>query len=200
MPTILVMKKHLRIPDMKQYFWITFAVFLLALSLDGSGQRRDQRREQQRYDSELYISAVSIHGDIDLSGWSPMKNLSGIRPNVGFKTGFKITPALIVSMDLGLNSQAFQHTLRMEYFMIGDGRSTVSGAVYNRRGMINNYRRFYLYAYAGTGGILSKSKIKDLDSFQTLLLKGSLEVSSPDSSCSLRRSRESGSGLLGTLS
>ena len=110
-----------------------------------------------------------------------LNNFSGFRPDVGFKTGLKITRDMVVSIYLGLimyggkleekssyindysfNSAAFQHTLRMEYYVIGEGRSVRPGSLFNRRGMINTQRRFYLYGFAGAGGVLSKSKIRDL--------------------------------------
>jgi len=163
---------------MKKHLWLTLIAIILILSADGYGQQR----KLQRYDTDLYISAVSFNRDLGPAGKSILNNLSGFRPNVGFRTGFRITKDLLVTMYLGyimyggkleensgfmnnysFNSAAFQHTLRMEYFFIGDGRSPNRGAVYNRRGMINTERRFYLYTFAGAGGVLSKSKIKDLN-------------------------------------
>jgi hypothetical protein len=146
-------------------------VIILILSADGYGQKR----KLQRYDTDLYISAVSFNRDLGPAGESILNNFSGFRPYVGFRTGFRITKDLVVTMHLGyimyggkleenagymnnysFNSAAFQHTLRMEYFIIGDGRGPKPGAVYNRRGMINTERRFYLFGFAGAGGVLSK--------------------------------------------
>jgi opacity protein-like surface antigen len=40
----------------------------------------------------------------------------------------------------------------------------VRGAgIYNRRGMVNNYNRIYLYLFAGAGGVLSSATVKDLN-------------------------------------
>jgi len=163
---------------MKKNLWLLCIAIFLLLTTDGYGQRRKLRS----YDTDLYISAVSFHREIGLNGGSLVNNFSGFRPDVGFRTGFRITPDFVATMYLGyimyggklqentgymgnytFNSAAFQHTLRMEYFIIGDGRRINPGAVFNRRGMINSYRRFYLYAFAGAGGVLSKSKIKDLN-------------------------------------
>lgn len=166
------------IPFMKKHLWIPLIAILLLLSADGYGQRWKLRR----YEADLYISAVSFHGDIGLAHKPLLNNFNGLRPNVGLKTGFKIMQDLTVSLDLGyimyggkdepgsshgrnysFTSQAFQHTVRMEYYIIGDSRSFISGAIYNRRGMINNYKKLYLYVFAGGGGVLSKSKVKDLN-------------------------------------
>jgi hypothetical protein len=60
-------------------------------------------------------------------------------------------------------SQAFQHVARVEYYLVGAQTAAISGAVYNRRGMVNNYNKIYVYLYGGAGGVLSKSKVKDLN-------------------------------------
>jgi len=60
-------------------------------------------------------------------------------------------------------SHAFVHGLRGEFFIFGAGRSILSGAVYNKRGMINNYNKLNFYLYGGASGILSRSYIKDLN-------------------------------------
>ncbi len=163
---------------MKNKFWIPIIALLVLTSIDGYGQRWKLRR----YEADLYIGAVSFHGDIGLANKPLMNNLNGIRPSIGFKPAFKITQDLTVALDLAyiiyggkdqegsshsrlysFNSHAFQHVVRAEYFLIGDGRSFISGAMYNRKGMVNNYNKLYLYIFGGAGGVLSKSKVKDLN-------------------------------------
>jgi hypothetical protein len=58
---------------------------------------------------------------------------------------------------------AFQHVVRAEYYILGDARTFISGAIYNRRGMINNYNKLYVYVFGAAGGVLSKAKVKDLN-------------------------------------
>jgi hypothetical protein len=65
--------------------------------------------------------------------------------------------------DYSFTSHAFQHVARVEYFILGDSRRFISGAIYNRKGMINDYNKLYLYVFGGAGGVLSKSKVKDLN-------------------------------------
>jgi len=163
---------------MKTKIWLPILLLFLLTTLDGYGQRWKLRR----YEADLYASIVSFHGDIGLANKHLMNNLKGMRPNVGFMPGFKVTQDITVRLDLAylmyggkdeegsshgryysFNTHAFQHVARVEYYILGDGRSIISGAIYNRRGMINNYNKLYLYAFAGGGGVLSKSKVKDLN-------------------------------------
>ncbi len=163
---------------MKKNLWIPIILILLLTSIDGFGQRWKLRR----YEMDIYIGAVSFHGDIGLANKPLLNNFNGIRPSFGIIPRFMITQDIAVSLDLGyliyggkdeegsshgrnysFNSHAFQHIIRGEYFIVGDGRSIISGAVYNRKGMVNNYNKLYLYVFAGGGGVLSKSKVKDLD-------------------------------------
>jgi len=162
---------------MKKQIRITVIALLVLTSVDGYSQRW----KLARYDADIYVSAVSFHGDIGLADRPLANNFNGMRPSIGFKPGFKITQDLSVSLDLGyvvyggkdeegtshgrlysFNSQAFQHVVRVEYNLIGNGRTFISGAIYNRKGMINNYNKLFVYVFAGGGGVLSKSKVKDL--------------------------------------
>jgi hypothetical protein len=164
---------------MKRNFWILIAAIWMLTTLDASGQRWKLRR----YEVDVYLGAVAFHGDIGLAD-RPLANMfNGVRPSVGVIPRFMIRQDMAVSLDLGylmyggkdkegeshgrlysFNSHAFQHMARFEYFILGGaegGRG--GGAIYNRRGMVNNYNKLNLYAFAGAGGILSKSTVKDLN-------------------------------------
>jgi len=163
---------------MKRNIWLLLVFVLILTSADTAGQRWKLRR----YEANLYLAATSFHGDIGLANRPIANNFNGMRPDAGFIGRFKITQDLAVSLDLGyimyggkdkegsthgrlysFTTHAFQHTVRAEYFILGEGRSFGSFAVYNRRGMVNNYNRLYLYAFAGGGGVLTKPKVKDLN-------------------------------------
>jgi len=125
---------------------------------------------------------VSFHGDIGLAD-RPLANMvNGFRPNVGANVRFRVLEGLSANLDLGyvmyggrdeqgsshgryysFNSHAFQHVVRAEYLVFGGRTSPLSDAIYNRRGMLNSYNQLYIYLFAGGGGVLSKSKVKDLD-------------------------------------
>jgi len=54
--------------------------------------------------------------------------------------------------------------VRFDYNLFGSGaRSFGSNALFNRRGMINNYGESYFYVFSGIGGIMSKSKVTDVN-------------------------------------
>ena len=163
---------------MKNKFRIFIIALLVLTSIDGYGQRWKLRR----YEADLYISAVSFHGDIGLANKPLLNNFNGMRPSVGIKTSYLITKDIKVSLDLAymmyggvdeegsshgrlysFNSHAFQHVVRGEYYILGEGSSFGAAAIYNRRGMINDYNHLYLYGFAGVGGVLSKAKVKDLN-------------------------------------
>ena len=163
---------------MNQKLWISIIALLLLTSIDGYGQRWKLRR----YEADFYVGLVTFHGDIGLANQPLLNNFNGIRPSFGFMPKFRITQDFSVSLDLAylmyggkdiegsshgrlysFNSHAFQHAVRLEYYILGDSRRFISGAVYNRKGMVNNYNKLYLYVFGGVGGVLSKAKVKDLN-------------------------------------
>jgi hypothetical protein len=161
---------------MKRTFWILIAALLTLTAMDASGQRWKLRR----YEVDAYLAAVAFHGDIGRASAPLANTFNGMRPSIGVIPRFMIRQNMAVSLDLGyivyggadkegeshgrvytFNSHAFQHFARIEYFLLGTEGGRTSGAIYNRRGMVNNYNRLYLYLFAGAGGIMSKAKVKD---------------------------------------
>jgi hypothetical protein len=163
---------------MKNKLWLPLIAILLLTSVDSFGQRWKLRR----YELDAYIAGVAFHGDIGKAN-QPLANMfNGFRPSFGVTPRFYIWESVAVALDLSyliyggkddpdsshgryysFNTHAFQHGVRGEYFILGTRGPSVSGAIYNRRGMVNNYNRIYIYAYGGVSGVLSKAKIKDLD-------------------------------------
>jgi hypothetical protein len=163
---------------MKNKLWIPLIAILLLTALDGYGQRW----RLQRYEADLYLSAVAFHGDIGLANENFLNNFNGVRPSIGFYPKFRVFRDVKVGLDLSylmyggkdkegsshnrlysFTSHGFQHVARVEYYFFGLGRSQVTGAIYNRRGMLNEYNQLFIYAFAGAGGVVSKSKVKDLN-------------------------------------
>jgi len=162
---------------MKNKLWIPIIVLLILNSFDGYGQRWKLRR----YEADIYFAMASFHGDIGLANKPLLNNINGLRPNVGIKASFRVTQDFNASLDLGyimyggkdqegsshgrvysFTSHAFQHVARGEFYILGDSRRFISGALYNKKGMINNYNKLYLYVFGGVGGVLSKAKVSDL--------------------------------------
>ncbi len=163
---------------MKNKIWIPIIALLLLTSIDGYGQRWKLRR----YELDVYMAGVSFHGDIGLAD-KPIANMfNGFRPSIGVTPRFMVSQNVAVALDLGyymyggkdeegsshgryysFNSNAFVHGVRGEFYFAGTGKNILSGAVYDKRGMINNYNHVFLYLYGGVSGILSKAKVKDLN-------------------------------------
>lgn len=162
---------------MNRNFWILIAVILTFTAIDANGQRWKLRR----YEVDLGVSLTSFHGDIGLANQPFLNSFNGMRPGFSLTPRFFIAKDMAVSLDLSylmfggtdkegsshnrsysFNANAFQHVARFEYFLLGE-LGGIAGGIYNRRGMVNNYNRIYLYLFAGAGGILSSAKVTDLN-------------------------------------
>jgi len=163
---------------MKNKLWIPIIVLLLLTSIDGYGQRWKLRR----YELDMYVAATTFHGDIGKANENLKNMFNGIRPTLGVTPRFFITQNIAVAVDLAyamyggkddpvsshgryysFTSHAFVHGVRGEYYILGTKGLSFAGAIYNKRGMVNNYNKLYLYLYGGVSGVLSKSTIKDLN-------------------------------------
>ena len=163
---------------MKNKLWIPIIALLLLTSVDGYGQRWKLRR----YELDMYVAGVTMHGDIGKAN-EPFANMfNGFRPSIGITPRFFLYERVAVALDLAyanyagkddevsshgrqyaFNTNAFVHGIRGEYYILGNsGGSSMGGGVYNRRGMVNNYNKLFIYLYGGVSGILSKTKVKDL--------------------------------------
>jgi hypothetical protein len=163
---------------MKNKLWIPIIALLLLTSIDGYGQRWKLRR----YELDMYGGVTTFHGDIGMANESLANMFKGVRPVFGVMPRFFIKQKFAVAVDLAyamfggeddpesshgryysFNSQAFVHGVRAEYYILGMAGPSFSGAVYNKKGMVDNYNKLYVYLYGGVSGILSKATIKDLD-------------------------------------
>ena len=163
---------------MKKRLWIPVIALLLVTSVDGWGQRWKLRR----YELDMYVAGVAFHGDIGLAD-KPFANMfNGFRPSFGVTPRFMVTQNIAVALDLSytmyggkdeegsshgryysFNTNAFVHGVRGELYVLGTRENIFAGGIYNRRGMVNEYNRLYLYLFGGASGILSKSHVKDLN-------------------------------------
>ena len=163
---------------MKNILWIPIIALLLLTSIDGYGQRWKLRR----YELDMYVGVTTFHGDIGMANDSFANMFKGARPVFGVMPRFFIKRKFAVAVDLAyamyggkddpesshgryysFTSQAFVHGVRAEYYILGMAGPSFSGAVYNKRGMVDNYNKLYVFLYGGVSGVLSKATIKDLD-------------------------------------
>jgi hypothetical protein len=67
--------------------------------------------------------------------------------------------------DFSYATSLFEQSVTYEYYFVPEDKIRSSSASYNRRGMLNNYSRTAVYAFAGVGGVLYipsfKGKIGD---------------------------------------
>jgi len=162
---------------MKTKLWLPVIAILLLTSVDSIGQTWKLRR----YELDAYLAGVAFHGDIGKANEPFANMINGFRPSIGLTPRFYITQRITVAMDLAwlmyggkddevsshsryysFNTNAFVHGVRGEYFILGARGPSITGAIYNRRGMVNSYNQIFLYLYGGASGVLSKAKVKDL--------------------------------------
>ena len=55
--------------------------------------------------------------------------------------------------DFSYATSLFEQSVTYEYYFIPEDKIRTSSASYNRRGMLNNYSRTAIYAFAGIGGV-----------------------------------------------
>ena len=156
-----------------------FLVFIFFIPLSSSAQRWKLRR----YEISLGLGPTKFFGDV--GGTADSDNAMGfkdiqieyIRPSMTFTAAYKITGELNVKMNLiygfikgddinsrndgrnyAFKSTIFEPSFQVEYYLIPESRSFASAALFNRKGMVNNYSKIFLYVYGGVGGIYSNPK------------------------------------------
>ncbi len=64
------------------------------------------------------------------------------------------------SRGLSFSTFLFEPSIQGEYYIIPEERKNRTAALYNRRGMVNNYSQIALYVFAGVGGTYFKSNLE----------------------------------------
>ena len=136
-----------------------------------------QRWKLRRYEATIGLGTTHFYGDI--GGTADDKNLGGLkdiqlqytRPAISLGFRYKLTGDMALKLNLnygyvtgddldsrndGRNfafvSTIFEPSVQFEYYLLPEGRSFSSAALFNRRGMINNYSKIYIYLFGGVGG------------------------------------------------
>jgi OmpA-OmpF porin, OOP family len=147
-----------------------------------------QRWKTLRYEAMVGIGSTNIFGDIGGSAvrqnWWGLRDLDfgstrpsfwlgmrykfrqdmGIRLNFiyGFGAGSD-KGSINEGRDIKYTSQLFEQSVIYEYYFIPEEKRIKTAAIYNRKGMLNNYSNIGVYAFAGFGGVLSIPNVKDLN-------------------------------------
>jgi hypothetical protein len=159
-----------------------FFLFLLLVIVVSVTDAYGQRWKLLRYQVGLGIGTAQIFGDIggsaDENNWFGLKDIRF--QETGFLFGanarYKVDTRVSVkaNFNMGLTSasdagtkndrgRSYKATLiefsgQYEYYFITEEPKQKSAAMFNRRGMINNYSSFSAYAFVGLGATFSKLK------------------------------------------
>lgn len=140
-----------------------------------------QKWKLTRYEVIVGIGTTSFFGDIGRSQtdekWLGLNNIRLLqtRPSLYFGARYKLqqeqaiklnfTFAWINANDVGFAESArgyrfnaffSEQSIQYEYSIITEDRKEYSFALFNKRGMINNYSKFNIYFFGGLGGLLYK--------------------------------------------
>jgi len=159
-------------------------ILLIALSFPEEGNA--QRWKLRRYEAVFGVGFLNYFGDVGGSAnsdnWFGIKDLSikHTRPSLYLGTRFKIRENMGLKLnfmygwvagddegsknsDRGFHftSSVFEPSLQYEFSIISEERRYSSSALFNKRGMVNNYSQINLYLYAGIGGVFFNPKVND---------------------------------------
>jgi hypothetical protein len=157
---------------------IVILVLLMSLSVSGGFS---QKWKLRRYEAIAGIGTAHYFGDI--GGSATEENLFGIkdielfntRPSFYLGARYKIRHNMAVkanfifgflkgddegtypeyeyNRDLAFSSVIFEPSAQFEYSIISEEQKYRTNAMFNKRGMINNYSHYNIYAFAGVGGV-----------------------------------------------
>ncbi|MFC2112485.1 DUF6089 family protein [Bacteroidota bacterium] len=157
------------------YLFLLF--FLLPHNVEG------QKWKLRRYEGLFGVGFCNYFGDI--GGSATSDNLFGLkdislkstRPSFYLGARYKIRPNIAVKMNLmygfisgddegGKNNDRgfkfytgmFEPSFQAEYSLISEEQRRRSSAMFNKKGMMNNYSQINVYLYAGIGGVFFNPK------------------------------------------
>ncbi len=166
---------------MKKATLIILALFFITIS-----ETYSQRWKLRRYEAIVGLGTTTVYGDI--GGTADESNLYGlkdirigdIRPSFYLGIRYKLEEEMSLKLNLiygrGYSTDAnsknehrnlsfstgiFEYSLQYEYYFLKEDRRLKSAAVFNRKGMINNYAKTAMYAFAGVGGIYFSPKFTE---------------------------------------
>lgn len=165
-----------------------FIILILAIFFFVSGGYA-QKWKLRRYEAVAGIGTAHYFGDI--GGAADENNLFGIkdielfntrpsfylgiryklRHNMSIKTNFIL--GFLKGDDEGtyhefvnnrycwFNSTIFEPSAQYEFSIISEEQKYRTNAMFNKRGMINNYSHYNIYAFAGVGGVFAWPDLHD---------------------------------------
>lgn len=167
---------------MKRNYWIYILLLVLLTSLNANAQPW----RLIRYEAGVGLGTTQSFMDIGSENFGLTSfRFAGSRPSAFVDASFQILEELSVQLDLSylqlsgkdpesrtrgysFVTNSFEPVVRVEYNFFGGGTRTASNALFNRRGMVNNFNSIKFYAFIGAGGILTKAKVKDSDGIEVI--------------------------------
>ena len=156
---------------------IVIAILVMFLGISGYAQKW----KLTRYEAIVGIGTTNFFGDIggfpNGQNWYGLKdiNIFRTRPSLYFGARYKLQQDKAIKFNLIFawmnekdnpsvnyqdtrkytsNSFALEQSLQFEYSFVKEDRHRFSFALFNRRGMLNNYSKIGFYGFAGLGGLL----------------------------------------------
>ena len=140
----------------------------------------------RRYEALFGVGFCNYFGDIggatSSDNWFGIKDISikHTRPSAYIGARFKIRTNVAVKLNLmygyiagddansknndrgfSFYSRIFEPSFQAEYSLISEEQRKRSNAMFNKRGMMNNYSQINLYLYAGIGGVFFNPQVND---------------------------------------
>jgi hypothetical protein len=160
-----------------------FIVLLLLILI--STNVSAQRWKSKRYEAYIGLGTAQHYGDIGGSiskdnayGFKDIQ-LRYTRPSITLGARYKLNGRMAAKLNFGtgfivgndrnsknelnrnysFKATLFETSAQYEYYLIPEGGKSSSAAMFNHKGMVNNFFEINLYLFAGVGGVYSKSTV-----------------------------------------
>lgn len=158
--------------------------FILLIAICHTQKGDAQRWKLRRYEALFGVGFLNYFGDVGgaatSDNWFGLKDLSikHTRPSLYLGARYKIRENMSLKLNLmygyiagddegsknndrgfSFTSSLFEPSLQYEYSLISEEKRYRSAALFNKRGMVNNYSQINLYLYAGIGGVFFNPKV-----------------------------------------
>ncbi len=190
----MISNRHFR------FVWVFLLGVFLLQPADG------QRWKLRRYEvgGGLGISQVfgDIGGTISKDNWYGLKDIRIDETSLAFPVymRYKLDPVYTLKTNMILafghgddadsrndrgrsyKTMLFEFSMQGEYYFLAEEKRYRSAAMFNRRGMVNNYMSFSAYAFLGIGGTYARANVtftQDIDPIKDDIKPSTLGVSFP---------------------
>jgi len=161
-------------------------LFILTIFLFVTFNVDAQRWKLRRYEIGFGLAATNFYSDVGKSVEDPnfLNSFSTIqlistRPTMTASFRYKIAGDMAARLNMSfgwlhgrdggnleqreyvMTTTIFEPSVVFEYYLLPEGRSFSSAALFNRRGMVNNYSKAYVYIFGGVGGGIYSAKAKE---------------------------------------